>query len=287
MEQVILPISKSVFVTGATGAVGRSACITFRRHGYTVYGLARSLEKAQKALFAHEEIIPVIGDSSDPKTYAHIIEKCGIMVEASTLTASNQFIMNVINEAKKSKTETGDLKIVIWVTGILQRPFEETVLKSEGVNILTVRPTFLYGSNGGPVWKFIFFVPIKEGETVKIHGNKDKRWPWCHLSDFGEAFPILVQNIDKVKGQFVRVGTSEALSPTYEEVVIASARAQGYKGEFEYVPAPEGTFYKLIDIQPTSDNTLISSLGWKPQFDSRNLISNIPLYLASYKAFLD
>jgi nucleoside-diphosphate-sugar epimerase len=107
----------------------------------------------------------------------------------------------------------------------------------------------------------------------------------CHLIDFGEAFPILVQNIAKVKGTWVRVGLSESQSPTYEEIVKASAWAQGYTGEFEYVPAPEGSFYKMVDVETTCDNSLITSLGWKPKFDSRNLISNIPIYLASYLAF--
>jgi hypothetical protein len=164
--------------------VGRSVSVAFRRQGYTVYGLARNPEKFQKSFLAQEEIIPVIGDTSDPKTYSQIIEKCGIIIESSTLTASKDFIMNVINEAKKSKTETGDLKTVIWVTGMLQRPFEEEVIKSDGVYVFSVRPTFLYGLNGGPVWRNIFFVPIEKSQTVKIHGSKDKRWAWCGLVIF-------------------------------------------------------------------------------------------------------
>jgi len=281
------PISKTVFITGANGAIGRSVAISFRRQGYTVYGLVRSVEKAQKALLSQEEIIPVIGDSGDPKTYAHFIEKSGIIIESSTLTASNAYILNVINEAKKAKTETGELKIVIWVTGYLQHPFEDEVFKIEGVNILSVRPTFVYGLNGGPVWKYIFFAPLKEGQKVPIHGSKDKRWPWCHLIDLAEAFPIIVQNIDKCNRKFVRVGLSSNTSPSYEEVVIASARAMGYKGEFEYIPAPDGSFFQAVDRETTCDNSFITSLGWKPKFDTSNLISNIPLYWESFKAFSD
>jgi nucleoside-diphosphate-sugar epimerase len=285
MEFHTSPVSRTVFITGANGAIGRSTAIAFRRQGYTVYGLVRSAEKAQKAFLAQEEIIPVIGDSGDPKTYAHIIEKSGLIIESSTLTATNAYILNVINEAKKAKTETGELKIVIWVTGYLQYPFEEEIFKTEGVNVLSVRPTFIYGLNGGPVWKEIFFAPVKEGEKVPIHGSKDKRWPWCHLIDLAEAFPMLVQNIDKVKSRYVRIGLSEALSPTYEEIVKASARAMGYKGEFEYLPPPDGTLVQFVDREPTCDNSFITSLGWKPKFDTRNLIPNIPLYWESFKAF--
>jgi len=278
------PISKTVFVTGASGAVGRTIAITFRRHGYTVYGLVRSKERADKALLVQEEIIPVIGDSGDPKTYCDVIAKAGILVEASTLTSSPDYINNVINEAKKGRMENGDLKSVVWITGFLQYPFEPEVFKSEGVNVTSVRPSFLYGPNGGPAWREIFFKPLPVGK-VQIHGKKDKRWPWCHVIDFGEALPLIIQNIDKVKGRSVAVGSGENL-PTYEELAIASARAQGYQGEFEYVPAPDASFYQAVDLDiPNFDNSFITSLGWKPRFDNKNIISNIPILLESYKAF--
>jgi len=83
----------------------------------------------------------------------------------------------------------------------------------------------------------------------------------------------------------VRIGLSEALSPTYEEIVKASARAMGYKGEFEYLPPPDGSLVKFLDEERTADNSFITSLGWKPKFDTRNLIPNIPLYWESFKAF--
>jgi nucleoside-diphosphate-sugar epimerase len=279
-----IPISKSVFITGAAGAVGRTVAVTFRRHGYTVYGLVRSAERARKAVLAMEEVIPVIGDSADPSTYCHIIAKCGIIVEASTLTPSDDFIKKMIHEAQKGKTETGDLKVVLWVTGFMQYPFEEALYKSEGVKFAAVRPSFLYGSNGGPAFQYAFFASRKEGEKVKVYGNKDKHWPWCHVFDLGEAVTIIVNNIDKVKGGYIRVGSGDHM-PTYEEIMIASARADGYTGDFEYVE-PTEEFHKIVEIDvPKFDNSLILSLGWKPRFENKDLIANIPVLLASYKAF--
>jgi len=91
----------------------------------------------------------------------------------------------------------------------------------------------------------IFFKPIQG--KVKIYGNKDKRWAWCHVIDLGEAFPLIVENKDKAKGKIFLVGSTENV-PTFEQLVIATARVQGYNGDFDYEPAPEGSFYKLVDF---------------------------------------
>ena len=56
-----------LFITGATGYIGFNVATTFRRAGYSVWGLTRSQEKA--SLLAGHEIQPVIGTLQEPDTF--------------------------------------------------------------------------------------------------------------------------------------------------------------------------------------------------------------------------
>jgi len=179
--------NKTAFVSGANGTVGRAIAVALRRAGYHVYGLVRSEEKAKNAHLAEEEIEIVLGDINGVSTYKDAVAKSHILVEAATMTATDSHVKKFVTLAKETG---GEPKVIMWATGFMQRPFEADFLKTEGVIPIVIQPSFLWGQNGGPAWYSIFF-NIKE--TVTIHGLRDKRWAWCHVSDFGHGVTLVAK----------------------------------------------------------------------------------------------
>ncbi|KAI8325523.1 NAD(P)-binding protein, partial [Martensiomyces pterosporus] len=69
-----------VLVIGANGFIGNAVAQAFSRAGYLVYGLVRSEEKGGG--FAADEIIRVVGSTTNPESYADILDKVDILVDA-------------------------------------------------------------------------------------------------------------------------------------------------------------------------------------------------------------
>ncbi|KAK2771669.1 hypothetical protein FQN53_004932 [Emmonsiellopsis sp. PD_33] len=88
----------NILILGATGYIGRTVALSLLRSGYTVYGTARSPEKANSLM--KDEIIPVEGDITS--TLGNIISKNSIdvVIEAtSTLDKASETLAGVISAA--------------------------------------------------------------------------------------------------------------------------------------------------------------------------------------------
>lgn len=86
MKKPIQPFNKQpiIFIAGATGAIGYKLCLILKQKDYVVYGMTRSIEKAQ--FLEAIGIIPVIADIFNDQQIKEIIEKIAPNVVIHQLT---------------------------------------------------------------------------------------------------------------------------------------------------------------------------------------------------------
>lgn len=70
------PTSQTVFVTGATGLLGRNLVLALLERGFIVRALARSAQKAARQLGAHPNLRIVLGDMENPDGFASDLAGC-------------------------------------------------------------------------------------------------------------------------------------------------------------------------------------------------------------------
>lgn len=94
----------TVLILGATGYLGLPLAQSLLRSGsYTVYGLARSAAKAKT--LTQNEIVPVMGDVSDPSTFTDLISSVPIDVVIDTTSAyeSASTLLKALTSASKAR----------------------------------------------------------------------------------------------------------------------------------------------------------------------------------------
>ena len=125
--------------------------------------------------------------------------------------------------------------------------------------VVTVRPYSVYGPNDDPK----HFIPtaikaFKEDLELKVApGEHD----WIHVSDIVLGVIKVSENAKKLKGECVNIGTGLSQS-NYAVISILQDLFQKH-GKIKRV----GQMRKYDTRDWVSDNTIIKSLGWKPEID--------------------
>lgn len=132
--------------------------------------------------------------------------------------------------------------------------FENRVLATSSAALKTtvVRPGFVYGGLGG------FVADLFYSEPLIIQGRRDMRWSWVHVDDLGDGYvaigraPRVVVDQQRALSLFLlTIPYSWNVSclfvvynlaapndnPTYEELRIAMAKAQGRTEDIQYKEA--------------------------------------------------
>ena len=189
-------MATTVFVTGVSGFIGFAVAKTFRRQGYTVYGLVRSKEKSTALL--REEVIHVIGDLNQEDTWKEYVAESGIVVDMVLNSYAvpdfepNKRLVAIAQEVSKA---TNRPKTVIYTSGIGvfgDRPnevvdentqvaagtsprsdYDEWFIKKRGIHPVVIRPVRVHGGSMG-MWGFLFEA---QGNSFEIMGRKDRRLP--------------------------------------------------------------------------------------------------------------
>jgi len=302
-------MTTSVFITGASGYIGQALAIGFRHAGYRVYGLVRSAEKG--ATLVRHEVIPVVGTLSDASTYRQYVEKSSVIIDTvlDWSSGSDVFAVNrALLEAAAASSSPLHLKTFIYTSGILvQGPgspddpvirdesfplrnefpffkariaFELEVLKQTSLRGVVIRPGFVYGGSGS-VSGILF--ANGTAEKITIRGDPNRRWSWVHISDLVDGYIRAVRAGNLVKGEvFNLVGFS---SPRYEDVVLGTARAAGFKGKIEYAD-PDPSDWSSVNANYTvvvNPQKAINLLGWYPL--QLPLLDDIDVYYKAAAAY--
>lgn len=279
-----------VFVTGATGYIGRAVAEALRRRGHRVAGLTRSAAKAK--LLASTEIEPVIGDMRDPSAW----KKADVLIHCAVEYGADY-------EALDRKTLDALLALggkVIYTSGVWQYgsggPFDESsegkplmpwrsahekrVLAAKG---LVIRPGCVYGGTGGLTG--LWFQGAVEDKAAPIVGEGDNRWAVVHVEDLANLYARAAESV--LAGELLNA--VDASRFTVREMAEAASRAAGAGGAVNALAFAEaeklfgGMAHGLALDQDVDASKARRLLGWEPRF--KGFPGDADLYFAAWHAF--
>jgi len=293
-------------VLGAGGYIGRHVVRAIRRDGRRVYGLVR--KKPQALELEKNEIIPIIGDITDLKSYSSYIDACSTIIDAAGL-----FDKKLNTEIRKAVVTSGKRlglrKRYIYTSGIMtygdqpgkvvdeyalpdlsnmsgserkaamqeRGAFEQETIAEEGVDAIVVRPGWVYGNDFGSYLDSWFTKNVK-GE-LELVGNLEKQWGFVHADDLGDAY-VRIVNAPKaiVKGEIFDVVDDSRVK--YKDLRAAFALASGYKGKLGHREADSNSVPQATS-QPAG-RKIRDTLGWQPKRPS--ILDQIDLYAMAFRA---
>lgn len=296
-----------VFVTGATGYIGKAVSKAFRAKGHTVYGLVRSQEIASALSF--DEIWPVIGDMRQPESYTKILQEVEVAVHCA-LDASDKTVeldALTIDTILKTFEQSPLPKAFIYTSGVWvygstgyktvdestpvnpidlikwRSEHEQKVLNAASSKLRTVimRPGIVYGKAGGLT--DIFFTTSQNGETVVIEEGRN-RWAMIHAQDLAYAYVAAAEK--EISNTILNI-TDES-SYTMREMAEEIARVNGTPGKIYSLSKEEALkqlgsmSYGLMLDQQVSNARLKRLLGW--QTHHLPYLNEIEIYLNAWKA---
>ncbi len=290
-------------VSGASGYIGQAVAEAFRRHGYRVYGLVRSLQHA-KVLRA-KEIEPTLVDLQDLSSCHDLLQRCdvfahcalslnqdGTRIEQEVLTSLCSFL------AQKSSPTTLLYTSGCFIYGNTQLPAKETdlisplsivswrpaceqlVLKhhSQKLSTTILRPGFVYGRVGGVA--DMWFSSLQQGSLDLIEGGNN-HWSMVHLDDLAEAF-VLAHKKPSSRILNVTDGNEYLVKEIIEKLSsLASTPCQIHSLSHAQALEKYGSFAEGLAIdQILSNATCRKELGWEPFH--QNFLEELDIY---YKAW--
>ncbi|KIK51462.1 hypothetical protein GYMLUDRAFT_208616 [Collybiopsis luxurians FD-317 M1] len=293
-----------VLVLGASGFIGLPAAQALVRAGHLVYGLTRSHEKAKQ--LAGEEIIPIVGEISNPTPWVEIVKDLDIVIDAVGGTADvkmlSQSTLEAVSKTAQATrpphapklnyiytsgtwvhgdnrtevvTDTTPLRnpaeLVAWRPAQEQRTIHDPVL-----NGIVIRPGLLYGRGGSLIAPL--FQSAADG-LVSWPGTPGGRYALIHTDDLADMYVLACEKAALVGG--VIFDAVNEFSESADDVLSALVKVSGAKG-YEY--RKPGNLYEVALgttslIRPYLARTL---LGWQPR--KPGLVDGLSVYYAAWKA---
>lgn len=296
-----------IFITGASGYIGNAVATAFRNAGHSVSGLVRSKEQAKR--LRSQEILPIIGDLTQPKNYltamndAEVIVHCALDKEGKSATES-LFFETLFDQIKKSGSPS---KAFIYTSGIwavgntdhqvvdescICKPInrvkwrlehEEKLLKmaSPSFRIAVLRPGCVFGGSGGLT--ALWFNSAKTG-NIEFIGEGNNHWAMVHIQDLAKAYVLTAEK--ELNG--ITLNIVDDTRRTVKEMAQACAQAAGIPGQILSLSEQEGqkrlgslTEGLLLD-QHVSNDRARRLLGWHPSHPG--FIRDIDVYYQAWKA---
>ena len=271
-----------VFVTGATGYIGRAVAEALSRRGHRVSGLTRSQAKAPA--LAARGIKPVIGNMRDYGTWRRAAKDADALIHCAveygadyqaldratldaflalkgrTLYTSGVWQYGPCGRRPVRETAAFDGKPLLpW-----RSDHEELVLKARG---LVIRPGCVYGGAGGLTG--LWFSAAHARKPAPMVGDGSNRWAIIHLDDLAELYARAVES--SLRGELLNAvdGSRE----TVREMATAASRAAGGKGKVKALTlaAAEklygGMAHGLALDQQVDSSKAERLLRWAPRFE--------------------
>lgn len=285
-----------IFVTGATGYIGRAVAEALRRRGHRVAGLTRSAAKARS--LAAAEIEPVVGDMRDAKAWERAAWEAEALVHCAVEYSEDY-------EALDRGTVDALLGVggkVLYTSGVWQYgpggPFHESAAHSGAPLLpwrsehekrvvaakgLVIRPGCVYGGTGGLTG--LWFAGAVERKAAPIVGDGANRWATVHVADLADLYVRAAESA--VSGELFNGADGSRF--TVREMAEAASRAAGAGGAVASLSPAEaekaygGMARGLALDQAVDASKAARLLGWAPRF--KGFAPDADLYFASWNAF--
>jgi nucleoside-diphosphate-sugar epimerase len=277
-----------IFVTGATGYIGRALVGELVEAGHEVTGLVRSAEKA--AVLEKLRARAVVGDIKEPGSYREIAADQDALVHtafeysAETVEADRAALGTLLAAALAGKVQSLVYTSGIWVLGttgdtptfedattehpaavVAWRPaHEKMVLVAESSRLATavVRPGMVYGGSGGIIGSY--FESAEKQGAARYIGNGRNRLPMIHVEDLARFYRAVLEHrrrgiFHAVDGNAVQLG----------DVARAASKAAGKEGATHSVPVEEarqkmGALVDALILDQVIESRRNVEIGWRP-----------------------
>ncbi len=270
-----------VFVTGATGYLGRAVAEGLRRRGHRVAGLTRS--KAKAAGLETSEIEAVVGNMRDFRTWKRAAKAADALIHCAVEYGPDY---QALDRATVDAFHSLGAKKVIYTSGVWQygpcgkRPARETaawdgkpllpwrseheelVLKAKGI---VVRPGCVYGGEGGLTG--LWFQSAQKSKAATVVGDGTNRWGMVHLDDLGDLYARAAES--QVKGELFNA--TDGCADAVKDMAAAASRAAGAGGKVKFLGLAQaeklygGLAHGLALDQLVDSAKAAKLLGWKPR----------------------
>ena len=278
-----------VFLTGATGYIGRAVVEALQKAGHEVSGLARSQEKAKQ--LEARGVRACIGDLLNPETVVEPARAADGVIHTANTNDGNAAHADaaVVRAILKALEGTGKRFIYtsgVWVLGstgnkvadentpvnptalVAHRPgLEQEVLgyKDRGIRTVVIRPGIVYGRGGGGL-PTMLVQSARQSGAARYVGDGDNRWSLVNVDDLAQLYVLA---LEKAAPGSLYNATSGPFSRVRELAEAASVGA-GAKGKTQAWPLDEarktlGPFADALALdQQVSGEKAKRDLGWSP-----------------------
>ncbi len=293
----------NIFVTGATGFIGKSVAVAASRAGHQVFGLTRSQAKARELEAA--EVLPVVGDMGEPSTWTSAARSCDVVIHCAAeyseryMELDRRTVQHLLSLQPKVFLYTSGC----WLYGDTGHlPADETSephppalvaprLETERVVLsaasaacrtLIVRPGCVYGGTGSltAAW---FESATNEG-AVRIIGPGGNHWTMVHCVDLAELYCLAAES--SLSGEILNA--VDDTTPTLRECAEAASRAVLGDVRLNHTPPQEAAAQMgpvveclMLDqrLTPAKAKRL---LGWQARH--AGFVSGASVYYRAWKA---
>ena len=290
-----------VFVTGATGFVGKAVVKALRQRDHEVVGLVRDLNKGQT--LEHLGVTLAVGDMLKPDTYEGIVATVDAVIHTAQYGIQGRF-----TRKKFEQIEQGDVlmtrtlaraclahdKKLLYTSGVFNygdhrdewiteqtllhpsplgeahtKVVEELLLlfREQHLHVIILSPGFVYGPGG--LFKQSFYDTFQKGQ-LRIFGKGQNYWSIIHIDDLAAAYALAVES--DAYGETYNIVDDQPLRLC--DLVNTFTDAMGKKRVGSMAP----WLLKLIIGGPLVESLVTSfrisnekakhELGWQPQYST-------------------
>jgi nucleoside-diphosphate-sugar epimerase len=297
-------VPRKVFITGATGYLGRAIAARLVRTGCEVRALARTQERAAavEALGAKA----VIGSLEEPEAVIAEMKNCDAVVHAAYDSDRPEPQDQAALAAIRTAAHDGRVRRLLYTSGVWVhgdtrgaiadesaplaaaervrwRPaHERAALDLEQVEVVTVvfRPGMVYGGRRGTFGEW--FQEARERHTVTYPGDGRQHWGLVHRDDMAEAYALALEHA-KGGERYLLEDESRFTVRELAEAVAKAAGARAVARDRREVLEKLGTegAAQLMDQQFTAARAR-RELGWVPRHTA--FVAEAEALLAEWEA---
>jgi nucleoside-diphosphate-sugar epimerase len=278
-----------IFLTGGTGYVGAAVLDALVRAGHRVDALVRNRERAARVQARGAR--PVIGDLSDPKTYAGTAALADGAIHTAFEYSPRGAEIDGTAVETLLRPVTGRERFVIytsgiWVLGNQQAPADETAAlepaaivawrpareqrvlaaAGDGLRTAVVRPGIVYGGSRGIVSDL-----LKDAANglVRVIGPGTNHWPLVYDRDLGELY-LRIATTASASGVF---HANDEGDERVNDIVTAIAGHVPVRPSVRRVPLPEaskklGPVAEALALDQVVRSPRARAIGWNPSLHS-------------------
>ena len=263
-----------IFITGASGYIGRHVALELLSRGHDIVGMARRQSPRTEYSDAVEWCF---ADLSDHESYQGVSESCDAVVHCAMdysqagsenfemdaafvrqFAGSDQHFVYTGNLFSPRKDPTSVLNESQIQDGFDWRFENENLVLGSLQNSAVIRLGFVYGENGG----YLFDI-LSPGTVfgIDVEDLPDVRWPMIHVRDVATLYADVLER--KATGVFHAYDGCVNSAREIIESVIEVYRSRGIQSSdaHDYVQ-------RLLQSSIVTTNSRSLAAGWTPGYKS-------------------